>query len=200
MFAKNLAAFGVCVFMAMPAFAAGSGSPESMKVAARTSQPIGHYEFCNDRPDECQPTAATAPVRLTPARWNELVTVNKRVNARIRPVPDLEIWGRAEVWSYPDVMGDCEDYVLLKRRLLMHYGWPAGSLLITVVRQANGDGHAVLTVRTDAGDYVLDNLEPSVALWTRTPYQFVKRQSDSNAGQWVSISDDRPMLVGSVRP
>jgi predicted transglutaminase-like cysteine proteinase len=200
MFAKNLAAFGVCVFMAVPAFAAGSGSPASMSVAARTSQPIGHYEFCKDRPDECQPTAATVPVRLTPARWNELVTVNKRVNTRIRPVPDLEIWGRAEVWSYPDVMGDCEDYVLLKRRLLMHYGWPAGTLLITVVRQPNGDGHAVLTARTDRGDFVLDNLEPSVLLWTRTPYQFVKRQSDTNAGHWVSISDDRPMLVGSVRP
>jgi predicted transglutaminase-like cysteine proteinase len=202
MFTKNLAAFGVCVFMAVPAaFAAGTGNPlDSMSVGARTSQPIGHYEFCQDRPEECRPNGSAAPVQLTPARWNELTTVNKRVNERIRPVPDLEIWGKAEVWSYPDIMGDCEDYVLLKRRLLMHYGWPEGTLLITVVRQTNGDGHAVLTVRTDGGDYVLDNLEPSVVLWTRTPYQFVKRQSETNAGQWVSISDDRPMLVGSVRP
>jgi predicted transglutaminase-like cysteine proteinase len=170
-----------------------------MSVGARTSQPIGHYEFCKDRPEQCHSTAAATPVELTAARWNELVTVNSRVNAKIRPVPDMEIWGRAEVWSYPDIMGDCEDYVLLKRRLLMHYGWPESTLLITVVRQANGDGHAVLTVRTDRGDYVLDNLEPSVLLWTRTPYQFVKRVSETDAGQWVSISDDRPMLVGSVR-
>ncbi len=198
MFTKNLAAFGVCVFMAVPAaFAAGNGS---MSVGARTSQPIGHYEFCKDMPDECGATAAVRPVQLTPARWNELVTVNSRVNARIKPVPDLEIWGRAEVWSFPDGVGDCEDYVLLKRRLLIHYGWPASSLLITVVRQVNGDGHAVLTARTDRGDYVLDNLETSVALWTHTPYQFVKRVSETDAGQWVSISDDRPMLVGSVRP
>jgi predicted transglutaminase-like cysteine proteinase len=188
--------------MAVPAaFAAGTGNPlDSMSVGARTSQPIGHYEFCKDRPDECLPNTSAVPVHLTPARWNELTTVNTRVNDRVRPVPDIEIWGRAEVWSYPDIMGDCEDYVLLKRRLLMHYGWPESALLITVVRQTNGDGHAVLTVRTDGGDYVLDNLEPSVALWTRTPYQFVKRQSETNAGQWVSISDDRPMLVGSVRP
>lgn len=202
MFTKNLAAFGVCIFVGTTtAFAAGGvNPPSSMSVTERTSQPIGHYEFCKDRPDECAPTPASGPVRLTSARWAQLVAVNNRVNTRIKPVPDLEIWGRPEVWSYPDQVGDCEDYVLLKRRMLMQQGWPAASLLITVVRQTNGDGHAVLTVRTDRGDYVLDNLEPSVLLWNRTPYQFVKRQSETDAGQWVSISDDRPMLVGSVRP
>lgn len=201
MFTKKLAAFGVCVFMAVPAaFAAGNGNPpDSMLVGDRTSQPIGHYEFCKDRPEECGATPDAPPVQLTPARWAQLTGVNTRVNTKIKPVPDMEIWGRAEVWSYPDIMGDCEDYVLLKRRQLMHLGWPASVLLITVVRQVNGDGHAVLTVRTDGGDYVLDNLEPSVLLWTRTPYQYVKRVSETDAGRWVSISDDRPMLVGSVR-
>jgi predicted transglutaminase-like cysteine proteinase len=188
--------------MTVPAaLAAGDGNPpDSMSTTGRTSQPIGHYEFCKDRPEECVATARAEPVRLTPARWEQLVAVNARVNAKIKPVPDLQIWGKAEVWSFPDKMGDCEDYVLLKRRQLIRQGWPAANLLITVVRQANGDGHAVLTARTDRGDYVLDNLEPSVLLWTRTPYQFVKRVSETDAGQWVSISDDRPMLVGSVQP
>ena len=63
---------------------------------------------------------------------------------------DIEHWGVVERWNYPDDgYGDCEDYVLLKRRMLMQAGWPREALLITVVRDKKGDGHAVLTVKTD---------------------------------------------------
>jgi predicted transglutaminase-like cysteine proteinase len=118
----------------------------------------------------------------------------------VTPRTDLEIWGREEVWSYPtNSIGDCEDYVLEKRRLLMKAGIPAGNLLITVVRQPNGDGHAVLTVNTDRGDYVLDNLDGRVLVWTATPYTYLKRQSSKNSGAWVSINDGRAVAVGSVR-
>ena len=42
------------------------------------------------------------------------------VNDSIAPVTDLEHWGVVEKWSYPDDgYGDCEDYVLLKRRMLI---------------------------------------------------------------------------------
>jgi predicted transglutaminase-like cysteine proteinase len=64
-----------------------------------------------------------------------------------------------------------------------------GSLLITVVRQRNGDGHAVLTVLTDRGDLVLDNLEPHILVWSETGYQYLKRQSEFDAGAWVAIQD-----------
>jgi predicted transglutaminase-like cysteine proteinase len=170
-----------------------------MQTAGLTSQPIGHYEFCKARPVECQVHVDAAPMRLTEVRWAQLIAVNDLVNQTITPEPDMEIWGKPEVWSYPTTVGDCEDYVLLKRRMLLQKGWPAATLLITVVRQTNGDGHAVLTVRTDRGDFILDNLEAPVVLWDHTPYLFVKRQSETNSGQWTAISDDRPMLVGSVR-
>jgi hypothetical protein len=50
-------------------------------------------------------------------------------------------------WSYPDDgYGDCEDYVLLKRRMLTQSGWPREALLVTVVRNEKDEGHAVLTV------------------------------------------------------
>ena len=48
--------------------------------------------------------------------------------------------------------------MLEKRRDLMSKGISLTDLLITVVRKPDGEGHAVLTVRTDEGDYVLDNL------------------------------------------
>ena len=79
--------------------------------------------------------------------------VNDWVNDSIAPMTDMEHWGVVEKWSYPDDgKGDCEDYVLLKRRMLMQAGWPREALLITVVRDKKGDGHAVLTVKTDKGD------------------------------------------------
>ena len=54
--------------------------------------------------------------------------------------------------------GDCEDYVLLKRKMLMQAGWPRQALLITVVRDEQGDGHAVLTVKTDKGDIACEHV------------------------------------------
>ena len=84
--------------------------------------------------------------------------INRWVNETIKPMTDLEHWGVAERWNYPDDgYGDCEDYVLLKRRMLMQAGWPRQALLITVVRDKQGDGHAVLTVKTDKGEFILDN-------------------------------------------
>jgi predicted transglutaminase-like cysteine proteinase len=131
--------------------------------------------------------------------WTKIVEVNNLVNTMITPRTDMEIWGVEEYWSYPvDGVGDCEDYALEKRRRLVQAGVPVSNLLITVVRQPNGDGHAVLTVNTNMGDFVLDNLEPRVMAWGETDYQFLKRQSARHAGMWVSIDDGRNVLVGSV--
>lgn len=185
--------------LAAPAAMAVEQSP-FMQVAGPTTQPIGHYDLCRRMPVECRErTASDTPVHLTPSRWNQLIAINDNVNTAIQPDTDSDIYGREEYWAYPDSKGDCEDYVLLKRRELLSHGWPAGSLLITVVRQTNGDGHAVLTVRTDRGDLILDNLESKIRLWDQTDYQFVKRQSDHDSGRWVSIEDERTTLVGSIR-
>jgi len=47
-------------------------------------------------------------------------------------VTDLENWGVVERWSHPDDgYGDCEDYALLKRRMLIEAGWPREALLLT---------------------------------------------------------------------
>jgi predicted transglutaminase-like cysteine proteinase len=106
---------------------------------------------------------------------------------------DLDHYGVVEKWTYPDDgYGDCEDYVLLKRRMLMQAGWPREALLITVVRDKKGDGHAVLTVKTDRGEFILDNQNEAIVLWHETGYRFVKRQSQSNPNVWISLGDLRP--------
>ena len=93
----------------------------------------------------------------TPARLSELDAINRSVNREIEPATDLEIYGQTEYWTIPTHQGDCEDYALLKRKRLMARGWPASALLMTVVRDEKGEGHAVLTARTAQGDFILDN-------------------------------------------
>lgn len=192
---------GLALVLGLVAGASAQEHAAFMRITGKTSQPVGHHELCSRMPEECNETTRNSdPVQLTVKRWNELIAVNDNVNTAIEPVTDEELYGRQEYWTYPeDGKGDCEDFVLLKRRELIQSGWPAGALLITVVRQTNGEGHAVLTVRTDRGELVLDNLEPKIKLWGETEYQFLKRQSDRNSGRWVSIEDDRPTLVGSIR-
>jgi len=179
--------------------ATNSQASDFMRVGARTAQPVGHYEFCLRMPAECTPQAySAAPMKLTSAMWSLINEVNQEVNHAIIPITDQELWGIPEFWSYPERYGDCEDYVLEKRRRLVDAGLPASHLLITVVRQTNGDGHAVLTIRTDRGDLVLDNLTDRILPWRATDYEFLKRQSSRHAGQWNEIDDGRAVEVGNV--
>jgi predicted transglutaminase-like cysteine proteinase len=192
----------LAAILVAPTIAMAKGPPSApfMAKAGLTSRPAGHHEFCKRHRNECQiKTRGDARVRLTSARWNELVAVNSTINQGIKPVTDEEVFGREEVWDYPTTMGDCEDFVLLKRRELIRSGWPVGSLLVTVVRQKNGDGHAVLTVLTDRGDLILDNLEQQVKVWSQTDYRYLKRQSEFDTGRWVAIDDARTSSVGSLQ-
>jgi len=159
--------------------------------------PIGWVDFCADNPKDCS-AGPTQPrdIVMTQAAWKDLVRVNRWVNETIRPMTDQEHWGVIERWSYPtDGYGDCEDYVLLKRKMLIEAGWPREALLITVVRDKKGDGHAVLTVKTDKGEFILDNQNESVLAWQDTGYRFVKRQSQADQNVWVALGDARPNVA-----
>ncbi|MEX2166998.1 MAG: transglutaminase-like cysteine peptidase [Methyloceanibacter sp.] len=160
-----------------------------MEAFGESLPPIGFVTFCRENKGACRSSKRYADrVQFSPAKLRELEQVNNAVNAAVAPVTDLELHGKVEVWSYPvKGKGDCEDYVLLKRHILIERGWPESTLLITVVRDENNEGHAVLTVRTDDGDYVLDNKRAEIMHWTDTPYTFVKRQSARNPLVWISL-------------
>lgn len=173
--------------------------PAWMTTGGRTTQPIGHYQMCERSPIECEEmTPDETAYVLTPKAWRTIIDVNNFVDTTIEPRTDMQVYGVPEYWAYPKKYGDCEDYALLKRKMLMADGIPAGDLLMTVVRQKNGDGHAVLTVHTDRGDFILDNLDPRVRLWSNTDYDYIKRQSETDSGIWVAIDDGRTTLVGSI--
>lgn len=166
-----------------------------------TSQPIGHYDFCRANRVECSIRAQNAgPLNLNDPLLTSITNINTAVNTAIKPRSDFDIYGRDEVWAYPvQGVGDCEDYVLEKRRQLAEKGVSLSSLLITVARLPNGDGHAVLTLRTDRGDYILDNLRDEIRLWYQTGYEYLKRQSTAHTGRWVTLRDDHNVLVGSIQ-
>jgi len=151
--------------------------------------PPAWVEFCERRPMEChfdvlQPDAIT----MTPELHALLSSVNLKVNRMLIPVTDKDHWGVADLWSYPDDgLGDCEDYQLLKREFLVKAGLPRRALLMTVVIDEKGEGHAVLTVRTTRGDFILDNKTDRVSEWFETQYTYVKRESYEKAG-WVFLT------------
>jgi predicted transglutaminase-like cysteine proteinase len=190
----GLAAAIMLVALAGSAAQAASERPMFISIGTSSRAPIGWAEFCAENRQECNTRPMEArDVVLTPTAWRDMVRVNRWVNTKIKPMTDMEHWGVVERWNYPDDgYGDCEDYVLLKRRMLIQAGWPRQALLITVVRDNRGDGHAVLTVKTDKGEFILDNQHEEILLWSETTYRFVKRQSQNDPNVWVSLGDPRP--------
>ena len=155
-----------------------------------SAKPVSAWtDFCHRYPAECavntsEPTALT----MTPALWRSLTAVNRRVNGRIRPMIDQDHWGVVDRWDFPDDgQGDCEDYQLLKRRMLVERGLARRALRMTVVIDEIGEGHAVLMVRTDRGDYILDNKTNAILPWQRTGYTYVKREGQDGLA-WVSLN------------
>ena len=191
------------LIMSLAPISGGARAAESnsgyVAVGGTTLVPYGWVDFCARYKGECDTASASAlDVNATPAAMKRIRQINAWVNANVKPMSDKDHWGVVDRWDYPsDGYGDCEDYVLLKRRLLINEGYPRQGLLVTVVRDEKGDGHAVITVKTNKGEYVLDNLEDEVRAWNKTRYRFVKRQSQTDPNQWVDLGDptSAPLVV-----
>ena len=220
----KLCAFGATLMLCLAAMANPARARDHnpfMTVGAAATPPSGHRQFCRDHPEECRssPTgsvghsgkaglaaAAPAPVALTTAMILSIAAVNTAVNASVRPQSDLTLYGVEEHWAYPIVTadgktaGDCEDFVLLKRKMLREIdGIALGDLLITVVRKHDGEGHAVLTLRTTKGDFILDNLDWRIRDFADTPYRYLKRQDPVNPAAWSHIEDGKDLVVSAVQ-
>jgi predicted transglutaminase-like cysteine proteinase len=175
-----------------------------MQVYGSARPPYAFVRFCEENPKECVATSSIEKrLPASPQRLNELDAINRQVNQSIIPETDLAHYGVQDYWTLPtDGKGDCEDYALLKRHELIKLGWPSSALLMTVVIAEKGEGHAVLTARTTAGDFILDNKVNEVRLWNQTPYQFLMRQSYLNPRVWIDLDPTRdvtPLPIAGVR-
>jgi predicted transglutaminase-like cysteine proteinase len=197
MFFKNKTFAGLVIVAGLLG-AAASASAQVVAALPAEAQPIANVgearplpawtEFCQTYASECAvDRAEPAQITLTPKTWQAIVSVNRKVNATIKPMLDSDHWGVADRWDLPtDGYGDCEDFQLLKRKLLAEAGLPRRAMRMTVVIDEKNEGHAVLMIRTSQGDFTLDNKTDEVLPWSETGYVFVKRESQ-DAVAWVSL-------------
>ena len=163
-----------------------SGNPGVQYLVARqaTLAPFAFVKFCGKNPGDCSRANGPTVAQLTGDRERQLRRVNNQVNRSIRPVNEI---GRRDRWEADVAQGDCEDFVLTKRRKLISLGWSPRTLRIAVTRTASGEGHAVLVVKTSKGDLVLDNRTAAIKSWQRTDLNWVKIQSAENPRMWHTL-------------
>jgi predicted transglutaminase-like cysteine proteinase len=164
---------------------------QQQPIFSASAQPTAAWvEFCQRLPVECTTDLSEpAIMALPPAVWRTISSINKQVNTAIRPITDEDHWGVHDRWDFPiDGYGDCEDYQILKRKLLVEAGLPRRAMRMAVVIDEAGQGHAVLMVRTDRGEFVLDNKTDAILAWNKTGYTYVSREADS-ATTWVSLRE-----------
>jgi len=162
---------------------------EAVETGQEAKAPSGFLAFCARNPAECG-VRRDHPLQLafSGQLWGQLETVNSVVNESVRPLDDEDHYGVAEFWTVPiDGQGDCEDYVLAKRKMLTLLGLPSEALRITVVFNPNGVRHAVLTVVTTQGDYVMDNARRDILPADQTGYHWVERQDAASPTGWIAM-------------
>ena len=112
--------------------------------------------------------------------------VNFKVNNSLTYKTDLAQYGTPEHWCLPDNFGDCEDYALLKRALLLERGWSSDKLNLCCCWVETGGYHCVLFVDTDKGFYILDNRYAWPMTPKSLPYKWDKALRED--GKWHELS------------
>lgn len=162
--------------------------------------PAAFSEFCANYASQCLSTGGASVVDLDVAKWEELLSVNASVNGRIAPVPDAK---GEDHWTLDVNQGDCDEYAVQKRKALLDLGWPSAALSLSAAYIPGNVGHLVLVVRTDRGDFVLDNLRQTVVPADRVAYRWVARQSTLHPMLWVKVNgtrhDDLQQMVRAPR-
>lgn len=190
-------AVGVCVTMLTVPPASAAGAQGAYLVAKRSiTAPAGFDGICARYTWVC---TASGKTQLSPGATFDLATkVNRQVNRQVREIEDQRQYGKEEHWALPTRYGgDCEDLVLLKKKMLVERGVNSENLLIATVLDKRLSSHAVLVLRTTTGDVILDNLTNRILPWHETGYTFLKVQNPKALSKWHAILaggviNDRP--------
>lgn len=174
---------GLMVAAAGPAYADGKTILSTKSIPA----PLGARDICQRYAWACS-TSSQGAVTGSRAKLELANRVNLSVNRSVREITDERQYRRREHWALPTQRGgDCEDFALLKKRELIRAGIAPSQLLIATVLDRRREAHAVLVLRTAAGDYVLDNLTNRIKPWDRTGYSFLRMQDPQSASGWTLV-------------
>jgi predicted transglutaminase-like cysteine proteinase len=154
--------------------------------------PSGYVAFCLRNSDQCDlPKNGLTVTQLNAQTYELLTRINRTTNAAIQPEDDAQHYGPSDYWTIvTDGYGDCEDYALTKRKALLDAGLPAAALRLALVITASRERHAILTIATDRGDFVMDNLSDDVKPWTEVNYKWLERQDPKTPWRWDMLSAD----------
>ena len=169
MFRKFAIAFAALAAMATSAEAISLGAARNAKPqASRTvAAPVGYQSFCYKFARECRGGGASV-ISYNRKTASILKSVNDAVNRSTKYRAD-----KGELWRIAASTGDCEDYALAKRSRLIRAGISAGALRMATARTAKGESHAVLIVKTDKGDFVLDNIRHTIVKRQASGYRYL---------------------------
>lgn len=182
-----------CSLVAMATMALGAPAQRMMPPGLKSPYlstgrpgmaPFAFVRFCVANANDCTASDGEDTIVMTPERVAQLKSINGAVNRAITPQYDQVSLDR---WQADVTAGDCEDYALTKRRRLISAGFAPAALRIAVARTWSGEGHAVLVVRTDRGDVVLDNRFDQIKRWNATDMRILKIQSGANPRLWFEL-------------
>ncbi len=162
---------------------------ERIQLTQPALPPFAHSLFCLRYPKECEikrMAMRRGLVALNDERRIQLSSINMDVNHAIAPQRKSANVIDAN-WIVSPKRGDCNDYAITKRHELVVRGWPTSALLLAEVVTGWGEHHLILVVRTRDGDFVLDNLAPTIREWSKTPYHWVRMQSPQDPKLWWTV-------------
>lgn len=174
---NKISFFGKLGFAVIAAVSIGAMSAPAAVAGGKV--PLGYSLMCLEHPEQCK-SGGAAKVKATTGVMATLKRVNTHVNRTIKPKYDAD---GTDSWTINASTGDCEDYVLAKRAALIRAGLPASSLRIAYVKTKRGEGHAILVVKTNGKDLVLDNLTATIKPLSQTGYRIIS-MSGANPQKW----------------
>lgn len=140
-------------------------------------QPWAAAAFCRELPSECQGGGANK-VQLT----QDVAALLKRVNSQVNRSISYRA-ERVDEWKLNPRYGDCEDYAISKRSALIKAGVSPNALRIGMTKTRRGEPHAVLIVRTNQGNFVLDNRTAAIRTINETEYR-INSMSTGSLYNW----------------
>lgn len=147
--------------------------------AGKNRAPLGYQMMCLKTPAACRGGGA-AVEKVSKNEMATLKRVNSSVNRSIKPRGDRN---GADVWTIGASSGDCEEFALAKRAALIKAGFSPSALRLAYVKTKRGEGHAVLVVKTNKGDLVLDNLTSTIKPLSQSGLRLVT-MAGANPRKW----------------
>ena len=167
--------------------AASAGQEAFLKARMTVSAPAGAADLCGRYPWACL-RSASAPVRISGSQLDYAVSLNRQINRQVRSISDQAQYGVTEHWALPTSRGGaCEDFALLKKKQLIAAGLDPQMLLIATALDRRRQAHAVLVMRTERGDFILDNLRDEVLHWAQTGYTYLRMQDPADPRRWTAV-------------